>query len=153
MGKFEETTQKIAAAISKHDLDAHAKLYASDAVAYDPMYPQPLRGRDAIRKDTEIFLRAFPDMRFEALTVIEKDERTGSAEIRLSGTHTGPLQSPTGEEIPPTKKRVEVKGAVFARLNERGEIVEERRYYDVGTMLRQLGLVPEQAQEPVGAQR
>jgi steroid delta-isomerase-like uncharacterized protein len=153
MGKFDETTQKIAAAISKHDLDAHGKLYASDAVAYDPMYPQPLRGRDAIRKDTEIFLRAFPDLRFEALTVIEKDERTGSAEIRLSGTHTGPLQSPTGEEIPPTKKRVEVKGAVFARLNERGEIVEERRYYDVGTMLRQLGLVPEQAKEPVGAQR
>ena len=153
MGKFDETTQKIAAAISKHDLDAHGKLYASDAVAYDPMYPQPLRGRDAIRKDTEIFLRAFPDMRFEALTVIEKDDRTGSAEIRLTGTHTGPLQSPTGEEIPPTKKRVEVKGAVFARLNERGEIVEERRYYDVGTMLRQLGLVPDQAKEPVGAQR
>ncbi|SRR6266550_2952762 len=153
MGKFDETTQKIAAAISKHDLDAHGKLYASDAVAYDPMYPQPLRGRDAIRKDTEIFLRAFPDMRFEALTVIEKDDRTGSAEIRLSGTHTGPLQSPTGEEIPPTKKRVELKGAVFARLNERGEIVEERRYYDVGTMLRQLGLVPEQAKEPVGAHR
>jgi steroid delta-isomerase-like uncharacterized protein len=153
MGKFDETTQKIAAAISKHDLDAHGKLYASDAVAFDPMYPQPLRGRDAIRKDTEIFLRAFPDMRFEALTVIEKDERTGSAEIRLTGTHTGPLQSPTGEEIPPTKKRVELKGAVFARLNERGEIVEERRYYDVGTMLRQLGLVPEQAKEPVGAQR
>jgi hypothetical protein len=80
-------------------------------------------------------------------------ERTGSAEIRLTGTHTGPLQSPTGEEIPPTNKRVEVKGAVFARLNERGEIVEERRYYDVGTMLRQLGLVPDQAKKPVGAQR
>jgi steroid delta-isomerase-like uncharacterized protein len=153
MAKFEETTRKIADAISRHDLDAHAKLYASDAVAYDPMYPQPLRGRDAIRKDTEIFLRAFPDMRFEALTVIEKDERTGSAEIRLSGTHTGPLESPTGEEIPATKKRVDLKGAVFARLNERGEIAEERRYYDVGTMLRQLGLVPEPAKEPVGAKR
>jgi hypothetical protein len=92
-------------------------------------------------------------MRFEALTVIEKDERTGSAEIRLTGTHTGPLESPTGEEIPPTNKRVDVKGAAFVRLNERGEIVEERRYYDVGTMLRQLGLVPEQAKETVGAQR
>ncbi len=153
MAKFGEITQKIADAISKHDLDAHAKLYASDAVAYDPMYPEPLRGRDAIRKDTQTFLRAFPDMRFETLTVIEKDERTGSAEIRLSGTHTGPLESPTGDVIPPTKKRVDLKGAAFVRLNERGEIVEERRYYDVGTMLRQLGLVPEQAKEPVGARR
>jgi steroid delta-isomerase-like uncharacterized protein len=153
MAKIEEITRKIADAIGKHDLEAHAKLYASDAVAYDPMYPQPLRGRDAIRKDTATFLRGFPDMRFETLTVIEKDERTGSAEIRLSGTHTGPLESPTGEEIPPTKKRVDLKGAAFFRLNERGEIVEERRYYDVGTMLRQLGLVPEQAAEPAGVRR
>jgi len=71
----------------------------------------------------------------------------------MTGTHTGPLESPTGEDIPPTKKRIELKAAVFGRLNDRGEIVEERRYYDVGTMLRQLGLVPEKADEPVGARR
>ena len=70
----------------------------------------------------------------------------------MTGTHTGPLETPTGEQIPPTNKRIDLKGAVFGRLNERGEIVEERRYYDVGTMLRQLGLVPEPA-ETVGARR
>ena len=55
--------------------------------------------------------------------------------------------------MPPTNKRVDLKAAAFVRLNERGEIVEERRYYDVGTFLRQLGIVPEQAKEPVGAKR
>ncbi len=153
MAKFEDTTRKLADAITKHNLDAAANLYASDAVAYDPMYPQPLRGREAIRKDTANFFRAFPDLRFEILTVIEKDERTGAGEIRMIGTHTGPLESPTGEQIAPTNKRIELKGAAFARVNERGEIVEERRYYDVGTILRQLGLVPEQAAEPVSARR
>jgi hypothetical protein len=48
-------------------------------VAYDPMYPEPLRGRDAIHRDTEGFLGAFPDLRFEVVTVIEADEKTAPA--------------------------------------------------------------------------
>jgi steroid delta-isomerase-like uncharacterized protein len=153
MGNFNEAGRKLTDGINAHNLDAATNVYASDAVAYDPMYPEPLRGRDALRKDTAVFFRAFPDLRFEIVSIVEKDERNGAAEIRMTGTHTGPLESPTGEEIPPTKKRIELKGAVFARLNDHGEIVEERRYYDVGTMLRQLGLAPEKAAEPVGARR
>ena len=153
MGKFEDSRRRLAAAMTKHDPDAVGNAYASDAVAYDPMYPEPLRGRDAIRKEAAGFIRAFPDLRFEIVTVIDKDEKTGADEVRFSGTHTGPLESPTGAQIPPTNKRIDVKGATIVRLNERGEITEERRYYDVGTFLRQLGLVPEEATESVGAQR
>jgi len=153
MGNFNDAGRKLTEGINAHNIDAATNVYASDAVAYDPMYPEPLRGRDAIRKDTATFFRAFPDLRFEILSIVDKDERNGAAEIRMTGTHTGPLESPTGEDIPPTKKRIELKAAVFGRLNDRGEIVEERRYYDVGTMLRQLGLVPEKADEPVGARR
>src|SRR5206468_4322298 len=79
-----------------------------------------------------------------------KDDRNGADEVRFIGTHTGPLETPTGEDLPPTNKRVDLKGGVFGRLNERGEIVEERRYYDVATVLRQLGVAPEAAEEPVG---
>jgi steroid delta-isomerase-like uncharacterized protein len=153
MGKFEEVSRNLAKAITAHDLDAVAKVYASDAVAYDPMYPEPLKGREAIKKDTADFFRAFPDLRMEISNVIEKDDRLGAGEIRMTGTHTGPLATPTGGEVPPTNKRIEVKGAGFVRLNEKGEILEERRYYDVGTLLRQLGLMPEQAEEPVSARR
>ncbi len=153
MGKYEQISKKVADTFNKHDLDAFAKLYAEDAVAYDPMYPEALRGRAAIRKDAATFLRGFPDMRFEIITTIEKDDRNGADEIRLSGTHTGPLETPTGEDLPPTNKRVDLKGGVFGRLNEKGEIVEERRYYDVAAVLRQLGVMPEQAEEPAGAKR
>jgi steroid delta-isomerase-like uncharacterized protein len=153
MGKFEEVSRNLAKAITAHDLDAVAKIYASDAIAYDPMYPEPLRGRDAIKKDTADFFRAFPDLRMEISNVIDKDDRLGAGEIRMTGTHTGPLATPTGGEVPPTNKRVDLKGAGFVRLNDKGEILEERRYYDVGTLLRQLGLMPEQAEEPVGARR
>lgn len=153
MGKYQDASRKFADTFNKHDLDGLAKLYATDAVAYDPMSPEPLRGRDAIRKDAATFFKGFPDIRFEIITTIEKDDRNGADEIRMTGTHTGPLETPTGEELAPTNKRVELKGSAFARLNERGEIVEERRYYDVATFLRQLGLMPEQAEEPAGAKR
>lgn len=153
MGKYQDASKKFADVFNKHDLDGVAKLYASDAIAYDPMYPEPLRGRDAIRKDTATFFRGFPDIRLEIINTIEKDDRTGADEIRLTGTQTGPLETPTGQELPPTNKRVEMRGGAFTRLNDRGEIVEERRYYDVGTFLRQLGLTPEQAEEPVGTKR
>ncbi len=153
MGKFEEASRKLAKAITGHDLDALAMVYASDAVAYDPMYPEPLRGREAIKKDTADLFRAFPDVRFGISSIVEKDDGLGAGEVRLTGTHTGPLATPTGGEVPPTNKRIELKGAAFVRLNEKGEIVEERRYYDVGTFLRQLGLMPEQAEEPASARR
>jgi steroid delta-isomerase-like uncharacterized protein len=153
MGKYEETSRKAADAFNKHDLDALAKLYAEDAVAYDPMYPEPLRGRAAIRKDAATFFKGFPDIHYEIIGTIAKDDRNGADEVRMTGTHTGPLETPTGQELPPTNKRVELKGAAFTRLNERGEIVEERRYYDVATVLRQLGVMPEAAEEPASARR
>ena len=153
MGKYEDMSRKFAETFNRHDLEGVAKLYATDAVAYDPMYPEPLRGRDAIRKDAATFFKGFPDIRYEIITTVEKDDRNGADEIRLTGTHTGPLATPTGQDLPPTNKRVELKGGAFIRLNERGEIVEERRYYDVATVLRQLGVMPEQAAEPVGALR
>ena len=153
MGKYQDASRKFADAFNKHDLDALAKLYAEDAIAYDPMYPEPLRGRAAIRKDAATFFRGFPDIRFEIITTIEKDDRNGADEIRMTGTHTGPLETPTGQDLPPTNKRVDLRGSSFVRLNERGEAVEERRYYDVATVLRQLGVMPEPAEEPVTAKQ
>jgi steroid delta-isomerase-like uncharacterized protein len=153
MGKYQDTSRKVADAFNKHDLDALAKFYAQDAVAYDPMYPEPLRGRDAIRKDAATFFKGFPDIRYEIVNTIEKDDRNGADEVRMTGTQTGPLETPTGQVLPPTNKRVDLKGGAFTKLNERGEIIEERRYYDVATVLRQLGVMPEPAEEPVAAKR
>src|SRR2546427_3441815 len=131
MGKFEEASRKLAKAINAHDLDAVTKAYASDAVAYDPMYPEPLRGREAIKKDAADSLRAFPDMRFEISSVIEKDDGLGAGEVRITGTHTGPLATPTGGGGPPPNKRIEHKGAAVVPLKKNSETVEGGRYYAV----------------------
>jgi steroid delta-isomerase-like uncharacterized protein len=147
MGRFEAITEQFITAINRHDLDAAAATYAEDTVAYDPMYPTPLTGRDAIREDFAATLRAFPDVRFEVLELLEQGD-VGTAEMLLTGTNTGPLTTPMGE-MPPTGKRVELKGAVYIRMDDRGLVAEERRYYDTGSLMRALGVTPEAAE--VGA--
>jgi ketosteroid isomerase-like protein len=60
------------------------------------------------------------------------------------GTHTGPFRLPDGRELPPTGKRVEIKGMELVRVRD-GKIVLNTLYYDNLASLTQLGLVPEAA--------
>ncbi len=144
MTAFEDLAKKWTDAFNKHDARAVAANYAQDSVAYDPFYPEPLKGRAAIEKDTADFFRAFPDLRAELINIFEKGDRA-AGEIKMTGTHTGPMATPMGE-VPATGKRIELRGALVGRLNAENLIVEERRYYDTGTMMKQLGLAPEVAE-------
>ncbi len=150
MGKVEDTLKKLTTAMNGHEAKAVSALYADDAVAYDPFYPEPLRGRQAIEDDAASFIKGFSDIHMEAPSVFEKDDRNGAAEIRFTGTHDGPLTTPMGD-IPATNKKMDLRGGGFVKLNEGGQIVEERRYYDSGQMMKQLGLTgapPSEASGP-----
>lgn len=124
-------------AINRHDAEAFAALNAPDATAIDPQYEEPLRGRDALRKDVDDFFQAFPDLQARLATVIGSGD-TVAYEVELSGTHKGPLASPTGA-IPATGKRVQLRVAGFDRVAG-NLITEERRYYDLAGLMQQLGV-------------
>lgn len=143
MSRYEMVSEGYLEAFNRHDVDAAAAFYADDCVVEDPYYPEPLRGRAAVRKDMVTFIRAFPDIRLDSIQRFEKGD-LASEEVRMTGNNTGPLDSPMGE-IPPTGKRFDAKGVVVVRLNDQGLIAEERRYYDTNTLLRQLELIPEPA--------
>jgi steroid delta-isomerase-like uncharacterized protein len=124
------------AAVNRHDAAGLAALYAPNAILRDPLYGEPLEGRDAIRKDLEDFLRGVPDLHAVTRSVIESGD-TFAAEGTITGTHQGPLPTPTGE-IPPTGRRLEFRAAGFYRLDGQGRILEETRYYDLAGLLAQL---------------
>jgi steroid delta-isomerase-like uncharacterized protein len=144
MSTFEDLAKKWTDAMNRHDTRAVGALYTQDSVAYDPFYPAPLRGRAAIEKDAGEFFRAFPDLRVEIISIFEKGN-AAAGEVRMTGTNTGPLATPKGE-VPATGKRIDVRGALVGRINAEGLIVEERRYYDTGTLMQQLGLAPQPAE-------
>jgi steroid delta-isomerase-like uncharacterized protein len=151
MTAFEDLAKKWTDAYNRHDARAVAAHYAQDCVAYDPISPEPLKGRAAIEKDAADFFRAFPDLRIEVINIFEKGDRA-AGEVTMTGTNSGPLVTPMGE-VPATGKRMDTRGALVGRINAENLIVEERRYYDTGTLMRQLGIAPQavEAAEAVAA--
>lgn len=138
--KAHEIHEKGADAVSRHDLEAFAGLYSPDAVVDDPSYPEPLKGRDAVRKDMADFTTAFPDVQVKVTNSIASGS-TIAAEWSMTGTHKGPLPAPGGP-IEATNKPFRMKVATFERLDSQGRIAEERRYYDLAGMMDQLGVTP-----------
>jgi steroid delta-isomerase-like uncharacterized protein len=135
----DEFIRKQTAAFNQHNAAMVAEGYAANAIVLDPQYPEPLTGRDAISKDMADFFSAFPDITIQVTRAIAQGD-TYAYEGTLNGTHDGPMLGPTGL-IPATNRKIEVGVGVFGRLDARGTVVEEHRYYDLAGMLAQLGLM------------
>lgn len=125
--------------LNRHDARSFANFYSETARVDDPMYEQPLSGRDAIAKDMSDFIQAFPDLSFSVKSVVESGGNTVAFEGVGKGTHRGPIPGPTGE-IPATNRPMQFRFAAFQRLNDQGLIEEEHRYYDLAGMMQQLGV-------------
>ncbi len=136
----EDVVRRRADVLNRRDANAVAALYAQDAVSYDPITPEGLKGREAIRKLNENFLKAFQDINIRPLNTIAKGD-TVAAEWVYTGRHSGALELPTGT-LAPTNRQVTVRVANFYRFNREGLISEERVYWDIAGFLQQLGLKP-----------
>ena len=54
----------------------------------------------------------------------------------------GPLSLPDGTQLPPTGKRLEIKGMELVQVRD-GKIVIDNLYYDAMSLLAQVGLLPQ----------
>ena len=121
------------------DLDAVMDLYAEDAVQ---LMPDGLfEGRSVIRERLAQELNAFSDVAHRVESFVEQDDAFAD-EWTFVGTHSSPFTLPDGTEVPPTGKRVEIRGMEFVQMRDR-KIVVDNLYYDTTAVLAQLGLVPE----------
>lgn len=143
--------QGIFEAYNKRDFDAAAKLVSEGHEAHDMTMGEILHGPDGVKTDLERWARAFPDSSVEIVRAGATQEGA-VVEFTGRGTHTGPLDTPTGS-IPATNKKVELSYCVVMEIRN-GLITSQRRYWDANTLMRQLGLAPEQAAVPAaGAKR
>ena len=116
-----------------------AALFAVDAVLHDPFFPEPTKGRDAIKSMIEGIWRAFPDMAWKQLgDPIDAGGRVAFV-VSVEGTNDGPLAMPAGE-VPPTGKSMAFESAVLWTIDSNGLIAEERSYFDATGVAAQLGV-------------
>jgi steroid delta-isomerase-like uncharacterized protein len=123
------------------DLDAVMDLYAEDSSQLMP--DGTFEGRSAIRERLAQELDAFSDVAHRVESFVEQGDAFAD-EWTFVGTHTAPFSLPDGSQLPPTGKRVEIRGMEFVQMRD-GKIVVDNLYYDTMAVAAQLGLIPEGA--------
>ena len=111
--------------------------YAPDAILITPLSP-PVRGAEAIRRHDDGLRSAFPGARLMVSRPVTRDDQR-AFEWEYRGTNTGPIVISCGV-VSATNRTVTLRGASFLRFTAEGLIAEEHRYYDVCSLLEQLGV-------------
>lgn len=121
------------------DLNKADAYEAEDFIGEGPGAPGPMSAAQN-RAYVQNFLTAFPGSKFEEwLTVAQGDYVV--THWKISGTHSAPLFSPSGAAIPPTGKRVTLTGSTTSQIKD-GKVVRSWNFWDMSSMLSQLGLLP-----------
>ena len=130
----QDLVRRLFEAINGQEYDALPDLISPDYVYRTP--GEELRGVEGLRGLLEAYHRGFPDLRLSIEDIFGAGDRVATT-FTFKGTHLGELMG-----VPPTGKRVAVRGTIHSRTRE-GRIVEEFELLDLATMYQQLGLVRE----------
>jgi len=123
------------------DVDALTSTHAVDGVAISPMQGR-LEGRDRIRAVYHDWFTAFPGLSFTTDNLLIDGNHVAQF-FTIHGTHSGPFGG-----IPATGRKFQITGAWLFTLSDDGQIVHDRRVYDVTNMLVQIGAL---RTKPLGA--
>ena len=124
--------------VNTHDPARVASFFAVDGRQRRVATGEAATGRDAIRLAMAETFRGFPDLRVDVRDLFAAGARM-CVEVTMTGTHQGEWRG-----VPPTNRRIEVELCLVFRFGADGLVEQETVYGDASTMLRQLGLVPEQ---------
>ena len=98
-----------------------------------------IQGADGIVAANQGWKSAFPDAKGTETSVVASGD-TVVQEITWSGTNTGPMETPGGT-MPATGKSASVR-AVMVSTFDGDKIKETHHYFDMMSMLQQLGVMP-----------
>jgi len=121
------------------DLSKADPYEADNVMVETPGAPGPMNAEQN-RMYNQNFLTAFPGSKFEILRTISQGNYV-VLNWKVSGVHTGPLQTPSGGTIQPTGKTATLYGSTTTQI-ENGKITRSWNYWDMAVLLGQLGLLP-----------
>jgi steroid delta-isomerase-like uncharacterized protein len=118
---------------------------AKDMLAADAVYDEKgthrrIQGAGEIIEAWQGWAKAFPDSKATFVREFASGD-TAVLELVWKGVHTGPLQTPTGT-IPPSNKPIEMPACLVVQV-EAGKVKSSSQYFDMLTMLTQIGATGE----------
>jgi steroid delta-isomerase-like uncharacterized protein len=123
-------------------LDKSIAAFGVDSELTDVPTSRTLPGPEGYKQLVLFFAEGFPGSKIN-LTNVFATEDQAVAEFTGRGTNTGTLHLPFGD-IPATGRSSELRFCGVYRIKS-GKIISLHNYYDVMTMLQQLGLFPAMA--------
>lgn len=123
-------------AFNHNQIDRALEVVAPNVVAENVSTGQSFRGPEGVRQAIEIWKTACPDMKVE-LTNQVSTETYIVCEVTYSGTQTGIWRSPQ-RDIAPTGKTLQLHAVLVWEIRN-GKIVHSRNYFDVDSIIQQLG--------------
>jgi steroid delta-isomerase-like uncharacterized protein len=112
---------------------------AADARYHELATQRKVEGPEKIVELFKGWKTAFPDAAGTVTSAVGSGN-TAALEVTWRGTHTGPLETAEGT-IPASGKRQETPAAIVFTF-EGGKIKEDRQYFDLMTLLKQIGAQP-----------
>jgi steroid delta-isomerase-like uncharacterized protein len=109
---------------------------AADARYHELATQRKVEGPEKIVELFKGWKTAFPDAAGKVTSAVGSDNMA-ALEVTWTGTHTGPLETADGT-IAASGKRQETPAAIVFTF-EGGKIKEDRQYFDLMTLLKQIG--------------
>jgi steroid delta-isomerase-like uncharacterized protein len=123
--------------MNAHRVDAADELITPDRPDHDPnLPPEFTRDREGFKRLFTMFIAAFPDLSFENVHMVAEGDLVASHNV-MRGTHRGDFMgfAATGDPF-------EVSASDVCRFTDDGLIAEHWGVFDMGSLMRQLGVVP-----------
>ncbi len=127
-------------AFARGDWDTYKAGLADDAKYEEEATQRTVNGPDEILDLVKKWKEAFPDVK----GTIKSSFQSGDSvviELEWTGTHTGPLTGQFGT-IPATGKFGKVPAVEVIRFDG-DKVIETRHYFDLMTLLQQIGVAPQ----------
>jgi predicted ester cyclase len=127
---------------NSQDWDTFSKRHAETAEIYWPGKPQPTRGKKDHKDESMEFFKAFPDNHIDndPYKILFGQADWTCSVANFTGTFKGPMKGLDGKTIEPTNKKFQIEFCTVAHWKN-GEIVEEKLFYDLVGMMKQIGVM------------
>ena len=127
---------------NSQDWETFSQRHSEDTAVYWPGQPEPTRGVHNHKVESIEFFKIFPDNHIDnhPYKVFFGQDNWTCSIARFTGTMKGPMKGLDGKEIPPTNKSFEIEFCTVAHWKD-GKIIEEKLFYDLVGMLKQIGVM------------
>jgi steroid delta-isomerase-like uncharacterized protein len=133
----EDTARESIECYNAGDFDRLRSLLADDFYEEELATQRRLEGADARVEAAQTWKRAFPD-EHGTITGVYTSGNTLAIELTWEGTQSGPIATSDGQELPPSNKRIKVKSVQMIEIED-GKLKALRHYFDLMTLLKQIG--------------